>query len=416
MARLCVWNMEWMNDLFDADSGTFKSDTDEVRGPHPDARRSPTVGERRASLSGVLTEIDPDVVVVVEGPHRATELQHFFDTDVPGQWCCDIQPTRGSSQIVGLAARVDRAVLADPPFERFHVGAGQGREAEALSLATEPFLLDTDDDDLKEQHRFERLPLYAEIRLADGKAFRLVGLHLKSKGIFSSLEWAKWWARSDANRKKIVARCRQLRREFLDPYLREAATRTMPLIVCGDINDGPGMDASERRLNTSGVERLMGDVWRPHLALGNALFDTLPEDRRQAIDLDAIYTTSFRDPLFGNYRRVWIDHVLYSRRPEGPWVHDARVRTVFGQNAQGEGRQDVGKVPACVRSLPDRRRDRSLSAVGQRRAHARGVYPAGSTRPAHAVVGRGDRSARAIPSTMSRLRRVSLVVCRTRRV
>ena len=264
---------------------------------------------------------------------------------MPGEWRCDVQPTVGGSQIVGLAVRTDRGVLADPPFERFHIGEGQGGEGQALSEATQPFLLDTDDDELREEHRFERLPLYAEIRLADGKAFRLVGLHLKSKGIFTSLEWARWWSRADANRKKIVAQCRQLRRAFLDPYLREEATREIPLIVCGDINDGPGMDASERRLNTSGVERLMGDVWRPHLALGNALFDELSERDREAIDLESVYTTSFRDPLFGNYRRVWIDHLLYSRRASGPWVREATVRTVFGQNAAGEDVRIWEKYP-----------------------------------------------------------------------
>ncbi len=31
----------------------------------------------------------------------------------------------------------------------------------------------------------------------------------------------------------------------------------------GDINDGPGLDASEKRLYGSGIERLMGTVWTP---------------------------------------------------------------------------------------------------------------------------------------------------------
>ena len=34
-----------------------------------------------------------------------------------------------------------------------------------------------------------------------------------------------------------------------------------PLIVCGDIDDAPGLDASEKRLFGSGVERLVGAVW-----------------------------------------------------------------------------------------------------------------------------------------------------------
>lgn len=40
--------------------------------------------QRRASLAGVLNEVDVDVLVVVEGPNKATELQLFFDIDVDG--------------------------------------------------------------------------------------------------------------------------------------------------------------------------------------------------------------------------------------------------------------------------------------------------------------------------------------------
>ena len=267
--NFAVWNMEWMNDLF-ADGPAFKPDNDRVRGPNPGSRDNPTVLQRRQSLSGAIDEMDVDVLIVVEGPNKADELQLFFDTDVAGTWMCDVQPTKGASQIVGVAVKTSSNKFADPPFTRFHIGEGQGGEAARISEATLPFLLDTDDDDIKEQHKFERLPLYVQINTDDGKALRVLGLHLKSKGIFDSLEWAKWWSTADANRKKIVAQCRQLRTEFLDHYLTEDVTKHIPLLVCGDINDGPGMDASERRLNTSGVERLMGTVWKPHLSLGNA--------------------------------------------------------------------------------------------------------------------------------------------------
>lgn len=325
--RFGVWNMEWMNDLF-TDGPAFKPDDETVRGPGA-GKSSPTVKQRRESLSGVLKEIDIDALVVVEGPNKASELQLFFDTDVEGTLSCDVQPSKGSSQIVGLAVRTDKGHFAAPPFERFHIDAGQGGESERLSNATEEFAIDTDDDEIKELHKFERKPLYAEIKLADGKRFRVVGLHLKSKGIFQSYEWSKWWSQADANRKKIVAQCTQLRLEFIDYYLTEAATRDIPLIICGDINDGPGMDTSEKRLNASGVERLMGNVWKPDLCLGNALYDSLDADDRWRIDLSSVYTTSFRDPIFQSYRNVWIDHILYSRKHAGPWLGNATVQNVM---------------------------------------------------------------------------------------
>lgn len=326
MIRFGVWNMEWMNDLF-TDGPVFKNDNQKVRGPNPfGSDNRPTVKDRRESLAGVLNEVDVDALIVVEGPNKATELQLFFDTDVDGTWSCDVQPTKGGSQIVGLAVRTDKGHFANEPFVRFHIDEGMGGESERLSNATNDFAIDTDDDDIHELHRFERLPLYAEIHLADDKKFRVVGLHLKSKGIFQSYEWSKWWSMADANRKKIVAQCTQLRLEFLDYYLTENSTKNIPLIICGDINDGPGQDASEKKLNVSGIERLMGTVWKPSLCLGNALYDALDSDDRWEIDLSSISTTSFKDPIFDNYRKVWIDHILYTRNRTDSWISNAISR------------------------------------------------------------------------------------------
>ena len=54
---------------------------------------------------------------------------------------------------------------------------------------------------------------------------------------------------ADANRRKTLAQASQIRLgflDFLDPYLTDGATRDTPLVVRGDINDGPGLDASEK--------------------------------------------------------------------------------------------------------------------------------------------------------------------------
>ena len=153
-------------------------------------------------------------------------------------------------------------------------------------------------------------------------------MHLKSKGIFTALEWSKWWDNADANRKKILAQATQVRTRFLDPFLSDTATSATPLIVCGDINDGPGLDASERKLFGSGVERLMGLIWRPQHCLGNALFDSLPAKDRQELDFSSIFTTTFRDPIFENtYQHEWIDHILYSRNQAGQWVTGTQVHS-----------------------------------------------------------------------------------------
>jgi hypothetical protein len=160
--------------------------------------------------------------------------------------------------------------------------------------------MDADDDGIDEQYRFERRPLYVEVSPQAGQPFRLLGLHLKSKGIFDAYEWSKWWQIADANRRKILAQASQLRLKFLDPYLTQVETATIPLIVCGDINDGPGLDASEKRLFGSGIERLMGTVWKPELCLRNALFEALKPKEKINLDFSAIVTASFQDPIFND--------------------------------------------------------------------------------------------------------------------
>src|SRR5215213_884925 len=196
-----------MNDLFgpDVQPPAFRADGDE-----PTHNKGVTVRERRDDLSGVLDELAPDIVIVVEGPSRSGELQLFFDEDVQGEWKAEVQASKGQSQNIGVAARVDQGKFEDPPFEHFDTS-----RMEAFGS----FLTDIDDDGIEEQYRFERRPLYVDVKPAGGESFRILGLHLKSKGIFTAYEWSKWWQIADANRRKILAQATQLRLRFLDPYL-----------------------------------------------------------------------------------------------------------------------------------------------------------------------------------------------------
>lgn len=315
---MVLWNMEWLNDLFIAGDQAAQFRPDQDKAQHaPDS----TIRQRRDDLSGVLRDLAPDLVVVVEGPSRQDELQLFFDQVGFGTWTTTLQATPGQSQNIGVAVRMDTGKFQEPPVQRWDTSADP---------RFSPFLIDTDNDDVKEQHHFERRPLYVEIRPAEGLPFRILGLHLKSKGIFDAFEWSRWWEKADANRKKILAQAAQIRTRFIDPYLTDGVTGQVPLIVCGDINDGPGLDASEKRLFGSGVERLMGNVWRPQLCLGNTLFDTLKLKDQEDLDFSSIYTTSFRDPIFNDtYQREWIDHILYSKCQLEGWVRNARVHRIM---------------------------------------------------------------------------------------
>ncbi len=192
-----VWNIEWMNSLFEGDPPQFKAGGTTVRGP----RKNNSVDDRIADISGVINEMDLQVLVVVEGPNRVEELQLFFDRpEINGDWKCAVQ--QSGAQSVGLAVRIDTGEFQDPTFTQ--VDSSLADQDPLLKEVTDPFLMDIDRDNLDELHKFERRPLYAEVHLADGKSIRILGVHLKSKGIFNALEWAAWWAKAEGNRKKIT--------------------------------------------------------------------------------------------------------------------------------------------------------------------------------------------------------------------
>lgn len=146
--KFVVWNMEWMNDLFGANDLPPAFRPDEERPFHTSGA---TVRERRDDLSSVINELDPDILVAVEGPNRTGELEMFFDEDVEGDWAIQVQHSRGQSQNIGVAVRTDTDKFNDPPFKFFDTNNVE---------AFDPFVVDTDDDEINENYKFERRPLY----------------------------------------------------------------------------------------------------------------------------------------------------------------------------------------------------------------------------------------------------------------
>jgi endonuclease/exonuclease/phosphatase family metal-dependent hydrolase len=328
--KLLLWNMEWLNDLFVAGNGPAAFRPDGEKPAH--ASGSATVLKRRKDVAAVIRELEPDIVVVVEGPNRNEELDLFFRTDVGPEWRTFLQPTSGSAQCLGAAINT--------PTGKFDVATTQ-RFDSAANPAFGEFLWDTDGDGVDERYRFERLPVDLEVGVAGGKRLRILGLHLKSKAIFDAYEWSKWWAVSGGNRRKILAQALFVRDQFVVPYLKDPATAGVPLVVCGDINDGPGLDASEKLLFGSGIEMLMGDSWTPDVVLGNALYDSLSDTAKRNMDFETLATSRFKDPIFNDvFHQEWIDHVLYSRNLGRQWVSGARiVRTAL------DGQQLFRKYP-----------------------------------------------------------------------
>ena len=68
--RLGVWNIEWMNSLFEGDPPQLKGGDTTIRGP----RRNNTVAERIHDITSVINEMDLQVLVIVDGPNRPIKM------------------------------------------------------------------------------------------------------------------------------------------------------------------------------------------------------------------------------------------------------------------------------------------------------------------------------------------------------
>jgi hypothetical protein len=84
--NLAMWNIQWMNDWFTGEEGqtAFRPMDDEVRGPKGQA----TLQSRIVDVVAAINALAPDAMVIVEGPNRTDELQHFFShaPNLAGTW------------------------------------------------------------------------------------------------------------------------------------------------------------------------------------------------------------------------------------------------------------------------------------------------------------------------------------------
>ena len=130
------------------------------------------------------------------------------------------------------------------------------------------YRLDLDTDLDREEVRFSKPPLELAMEVRDGGfAFRMIGVHVKSKAPHGARNRDDAIRISIENRRKQLAQCIWLR-ERIEGHL--AAGEAM--IVLGDFNDGPGLDEYEKLFGRSGVEVVMGRE-DPDVPMQMRLFD-----------------------------------------------------------------------------------------------------------------------------------------------
>ena len=118
--------------------------------------------------------------------------------------------------------------------------------------------IDLDIDATEDKVVFSKPPLELALKTASGFDFRMIGAHLKSKAPHGARDDAHAMQISIANRRKQLAQAVWLRAR-----LDESMAAGTPLMLMGDLNDGPGLDVFEDLFGRSSVEVILG-VDGPH--------------------------------------------------------------------------------------------------------------------------------------------------------
>lgn len=289
--RLATYNVEWFDSLFD-DTGRPLIDNEDG------GRQGVTRGAQLEALSHVFRRIDADAIMIIEAPdtnrHRSTTraLTAFAEA-------ADLR-TRAVATGFANDTQQEIALLYDP--DRLQVQHDPQNSAEAPRFDTE-IEIDLDIDNRADTVKFSKPPLELAVETASGTRFHMIGAHLKSKAPHGARTRDAIMKLAIANRRKQLAQAIWLRRRVTAQL--DAGQEVM---VMGDLNDGPGLDAYEGLFGRSSVEIILG----AGEALPRQLYDPHAAEALQH-RLGAHPTTSrflIRDE--GRYLQAMLDYLMVS--------------------------------------------------------------------------------------------------------
>ena len=261
--RIATYNIEWFTNLFGRHDVLL--DDDEWS-----SRYMTTRHQQLHAIADVIGAIDADAILVIEAPDTGGDrnsvraLQNFADAF----------NLRQSSALSGFEShtRQEISLLYDPKrVTARHRPVGNrsnGRQKKRAPRFDGKFHYEMGVNGQSDIHSFSKPPL--EVLLTDkasGKSLRLIGVHAKSKALHGDRGTNMAEKTALTNRTKQLAQCLWIRQRVED-HIADGE----PVIVLGDFNDGPRLDAFEELFGRSGVEVVLGDPKHPetHLKDPNA--------------------------------------------------------------------------------------------------------------------------------------------------
>lgn len=259
--RIATYNVEWFANLFD-DHDQLRDD-DEWSG-----RWDVTRARQTAAVGRVFQALDADAVMVIEAPN--TGRNNSTVTALVN--CAAKFGIRARKAVMGFAndTQQEIALLYDPDVLTARhdpqgppTGPGGATGAPRFDGTLR---IDLDIDATEDHVVFSKPPLELALETRAGFRFRMIGAHLKSKAPHGARDDAHAMQISIANRRKQLAQAVWLRAR-----IDESVASGVPLIVMGDLNDGPGLDVFEDLFGRSSVEVILGKngphpLFDPHAA------------------------------------------------------------------------------------------------------------------------------------------------------
>ena len=302
--RVATFNAEWMVAIF---GGKWKdwdgTIPDNFKGKSLGGIQLPRIDDvpglcRR--ISGVIEEVNPDIISIVEGPPRKDQMELFVRRYLGGRYVVYESNERWQSIFMMV-----RKSLANNVTQLPH-------DSNDLALLNGKFYyypwVGFRQEDRK-KHKFDRIPLVLKLNISGNRELQFVAVHTKSK--FSKLKTVEQWEARDEEavldaldaRQKLSAEVGQLRL-YLDQQLTPE-NDSKGLVVMGDLNDGPFAELMEKEFLLHNIlDELVGSFLRPECLMHHAM---TPEV------LSTAKTVRFPDPLEGGaITEELIDHILIS--------------------------------------------------------------------------------------------------------
>ncbi|MEE4347554.1 MAG: endonuclease/exonuclease/phosphatase family protein [Paracoccaceae bacterium] len=246
--RIATYNVEWFNSLFD-DAGQPLADDE------PSGRQGVTRARQLEALGIVFTALNADMVMVIEAPDHngrrstVTALESF----------ARVFDLRVKQAIIGFPndTQQEIALMYDPFVvtpRHDPLGEATGKKGSDAEPRFDGTLrIDLDLDGTEDLVSFSKPPLELELITARGDVVRMIGAHLKSKAPHGARGRDAIMRLAISNRRKQQAQAVWIRRRVASHL-----ERGDPLILLGDLNDGPGLDEYEDLFGRSSVEVVMG--------------------------------------------------------------------------------------------------------------------------------------------------------------